>query len=71
MSRTYRWWDKDGKFCRPSHRRDINPFYGKHEYKGVRVTQHRNLRHENKILLRKGLDPKYTNILHTEGWITN
>lgn len=75
MSRTYRWWTKVKSHYRYLHEswfvwyRDVNPFWGKHEYKCKRVEQHRRNRHENKERIKKGRDVEKEQ--KTQGWETH
>lgn len=75
MSHTIRWWNNPNlkKVSRRIReyilKYKVNPFYFRHEDKFIRVKQHREFRHINRIRLQKGLDvliePK------TNGWLTH
>ena len=77
MSDTIRWYQIPEKTKKLTKKRKawihpykyINPFYFRHEDKFVRVEQHREYRHINRIRIKKDMDiliePK------THGWLTH
>lgn len=75
MSRTKRWWQRRKSHCKIllctwwNIWDDINPYYFKHEYKKLRIIQHRNNRRENKLRIKKGQDVEKE--IRTEGWETH
>lgn len=64
------WCDKCVYGQPPEPWNEDNPLSGEKEHKKFRVEQSKKVRHQNKILLRKGWEPD-KRIEHTRGWGSN
>lgn len=53
---THRWIDDNGEWVFSNPWKQINPNYHRHDDKKIRVKLNRQLRHKNKINVRKGHD---------------